>query len=183
MDDWMNKIPVQNAVRLISPRLTALITTLDEKGSVNAAPYSWVAPVSFSPPLVYVGVGGKHKHTYINAKAQGEFVVNIVSEDFAQQAVNCEERHGPGEDLLAKHGLHTAPSEKVKTPRVRESRSVLECRVREIIEVPYSDHILLIGEVVAAGSAGSLDDIRPLMHDSGNRFRPVGKEMTLDRRK
>ena len=162
--------------------MTALITTLDSKGIVNAAPYSWVAPVSFSPPLVYVGVGGKHKHTYINAKRTGEFVVNIVSEEFGQQAVDCEEQHKIGEDLLAKHGLHIAPSEKIKTPRVRESKAILECKARKIVEVPGSDHLLLVGEVVAAESAGGLDEIKPLLHNSGNSFRSIGREIVLERR-
>jgi flavin reductase (DIM6/NTAB) family NADH-FMN oxidoreductase RutF len=177
----MKSVPLPSAVRLISPRLTALINTLDSKGVVNSAPYSWVAPVSFSPPLVSVGVGGKRKHTYVNAKATGEFVVNIVSEDFGEQAVDCAEHHKPGENLLERHGLHTAPSAKVRTPRVRESRAVLECRLKEIVEIEDSDHVLLIGEVVAAESAGGLEKIKPLMHDTGESFRGVGKEIIIDR--
>ncbi len=177
------KVPLNSAVRLISPRVTALITTVDKQDRVNAAPYSWIYPISYNPPLVGVGVGGKHKHTYINAKETGEFAINIVSEDFAQQAVNCEEQHEPGEDLLKKHGLRTTPPEKIKTPRVRESRAVLECRLKDIIEVEGSDHVILVGEVVAAESAGGLEEIRPLMHDSGKKFRSVGKEIVLNRRR
>lgn len=177
------KVPLNSAVRLISPRVTALITTIDKQGRVNAAPYSWIYPISYKPPLVGIGVGGKHKHTYINAKEAGEFVINIVSEGFAQRAVNCEEQHKPGEDLLAKHNLRTSPSEKTKAPRVRESKAVLECRLRDIIEVKDSDHVILVGEVVAAESAGGLEEIRPLLHDSGKKFRSVGKEIVLSRRK
>lgn len=177
------KVPLNNAVRLISPRVTALITTVDRQGRVNAAPYSWIYPVSYAPPLVGVGVGGKHKHTYINAKETGEFVINIVSEDFGQQAVNCEEQHEPGEDLLKKHRLGTMPSEKIKPPRIRESKAVLECKLKEIIEIEGSDHVLLIGEVVSAESSGDLDEIKPLLHDSGKKFRLVGEEITLERRK
>jgi len=177
----MKKVPLSSAIRLITPRLTALITTLDNKGVVNAAPYSWVAPVSFSPPLVYVGIGGKYKHTYINAKATGEFVVNVVSEGFGHQAVDCAEHHEPGQDLLAKHGLNTAPSENVKTPRVMESKAILECKVKDIVEVKDSDHVMLIGEVVAAESAGNVEDIKPLMHDTGDSFRGLGKEILLNR--
>lgn len=177
------KVPLNSAVRLISPRVTALITTVDKQGRVNAAPYSWIYPISYVPPLVGVGVGGKHKHTYINAKETGEFAINIVSEDFGQQAVNCEEQHEPGEDLLKKHGLGTSPSEKIKPPRVRESKAVLECRLKEIIEVESSDHVILVGEVVSAESSGGLEEIRPLMHDSGERFRSVGKEIVLNRKR
>lgn len=34
---------------IISPRLTAVITTIDAKGRVNAAPYSFFTPVSYVP--------------------------------------------------------------------------------------------------------------------------------------
>lgn len=179
--DEMKNIPLNDAVRLISPRIIALITTIDSNGNVNGAPYSFVAPVSFNPPLVYVGIGGKYKHTYINAKATGEFVINIVSEDFGQQAVNCEARHKPGEDLLKKNGLGISPSQKVKPPRVKESGAVLECKVKDMIEIPGSDHILMIGEIVTAESAGGLDEIKPLLHEGGSRFRSVGKGITLKR--
>jgi len=177
----MKEVPLNQSVKLITPRVTALITTVDKGGNVNAAPYSWVAPVSFSPPLVYVGIGGKHKHTYINAKDTGEFVVNIVSEDFGQQAVNCEEQHSPGTNLMEKHGLGAEPSKKVGVPRVRESRSVMECKVKEMVEVDGSDHVLLIGEIVHAESEGGIDDVKPLMHDGGRKFRSVGKETELER--
>ena len=52
------KVPLNSAVRLISPRVTALITTVDKQGRVNAAPYSWIYPFSYNPPLVGIGVGG-----------------------------------------------------------------------------------------------------------------------------
>ena len=181
--DEMNSIPLSNAVRLITPRLTALITTLDNEGNVNAAPYSWIYPVSFTPPLIGIGVGGKHKHTHINAKETGELVVNVVSEEFGQQAVNCEEQHEHGVDLLKKHGLNTSPSVAVKVPRVKESRAVLECKVKDIIEISDSDHVILIGEVVAAESVDGIDEIKPLMHDAGGSFRSIGNEIMLERRK
>jgi flavin reductase (DIM6/NTAB) family NADH-FMN oxidoreductase RutF len=177
----MKKVPLTSAIRLITPRLTVLITTLDKGGTVNVAPYSWVAPVSFNPPLIYLGIGNKRKHTYINAKATGEFVVNVVSEDFGKQAVDCAESHELGEDLLAKHGLHSAPSKNIKTPRVKESKAVLECTVKDIIEIPDSDHVLVIGEVVKAESIDRIENIKPLMHDSGESFRGLGKEIIIER--
>jgi len=94
-----SEVPLSKAVRLISPRLTVLVNTVDEKGELNSSPYSWIFPLSFDPPFIGVGIGGKKKDTYINSKRTGEFVVCVVSEDFGQQAVNCEESHGPGDRL------------------------------------------------------------------------------------
>lgn len=186
LEEWeLIELPLSRAMRLISPRLTVLVNTVDKRGNLNSAPYSWVYPLSFNPPLIGIGIGGKHKHTYLNAKETGEFVVCVVSEDFAQQAVNCEERHEPGENLLEKNGLHAEESEKVSVPRVKESRAVLECKVKNFLEFG-GDHLILVGEVVhveaeAENGNPNLDRIKPLLHVSGEKFRAVGREILLKR--
>jgi flavin reductase (DIM6/NTAB) family NADH-FMN oxidoreductase RutF len=175
------EIPIANAIQLISPRLTALVNTIDETGELNSSPYSWVYPLSMNPPLVGIGIGGKHKLTYVNSKRTGEFVVCVVSEDFGQQAVNCEAAHKPGSKLWEREGLHTEKSTKVKVPRIRESNAILECRVERFIELP-GDHLILVGEVLYAEVKQiGLDNIRPLLHDVGERFRTVGKQIILNR--
>jgi flavin reductase (DIM6/NTAB) family NADH-FMN oxidoreductase RutF len=79
---------------------------LDETGNLNSSPYSWIFPLSFKPPLIGVNVGGKNKLSYANSKRTGEFVLSVVSEDFGQQAVNCEESNKPG-DKLGKNKVYT----------------------------------------------------------------------------
>lgn len=179
----MIEVQLSRSMWLISPRLTALINTLDEKGELNSSPYSWVYPLSATPPLIGVGIGGKHKLTYINSKKVGEFVVCVVSERFGQEAVNCEEAHKPGDKLWEKHGLHAEKSKIVSVPRIKESRAVLECRVRRFVELG-GDHIVLVGEVVhAERDKQGLDGIRPLLHDADEKFRAVGREILLQRRR
>jgi flavin reductase (DIM6/NTAB) family NADH-FMN oxidoreductase RutF len=181
--DIMIEIPLPKSVSLISPRLTVLINTVDEEGELNSSPYSWIFPLSFSPPLIGVSVGGKHKLSYINSKRTGEFVVCVVSVNFAQQAVNCEESHKPGDKLWEKHGLHIEKSGKVGVPRIKEAKAVLECRVNRFLEYD-GDHVVLVGEVVhAEAEEGGLDEIYPLLHDSGEKFRSIGEEIILKRRK
>jgi flavin reductase (DIM6/NTAB) family NADH-FMN oxidoreductase RutF len=179
----MIEISLSESVKLISPRLTVLVNTLDEKGGLNSSPYSWIYPLSFDPPLIGVGIGGKHKLSYVNSKRTGEFVVCVVSVDFGEQAVSCEETHEPGDKLWEKHGLHTQESEKVKVPRIRESRAVLECKVTQFLEYD-GDHVILVGKVVYAEALeGDLDEINPLLHDSGVEFRKVGNKIILKRKK
>ena len=176
----MIEVHLSKAVRIISPRVTALVNTLDEKGELNSSPYSWIFPLSFNPPLVGVGIGGKQKYTYINSKRTGEFVICIVSIDFGQRAVNCEHDHSPGDRLWTEQGLHIKESKKVNVPRIKESTAVLECKVNQFVELP-GDHEILVGEVVYAESAEKLDRIKPLLHDSGERFRTIGSEIILQR--
>jgi flavin reductase (DIM6/NTAB) family NADH-FMN oxidoreductase RutF len=178
----MIEIPPLKATRLISPRLTVLVNTIDEKGKLNSSPYSWVFPLSFNPPLIGVSIGGKNKHTYINAQREGEFVVCIVSPEFGQQAVNCEHAHVPGDSLWQKQGLHLQKSEKVGVPGIKESKAILECKVTKFLEYE-GDHVILVGEVIHSQAKGSLEEINPLLHDSGEKFRTIGEELTLNRKK
>ena len=179
----MIEIPLSKSVKLISPRLTVLINTVDEKGELNSSPYSWIFPLSYNPPLIGVGIGGKHKLSYINSKRTGEFVVCVVSVNFGQQAVNCEESHKPGDKLWKKHGLQLEKSVNVSVPRIKESRAVLECKANRFLEYD-GDHVILVGEVVhAEAEEGGLDEINPLLHDSGEKFRNIGKEIILKRKK
>ena len=178
----MVEIPLSKSVKVISPRLTVLVNTLDEKGELNSSPYSWIFPLSFNPPLIGAGIGGKHKLTYVNSKRTGEFVVCVVSEEFGQQAINCEASHRPGDKLLEKNGLHLMKSKTVNVPRIKEARAILECKVSRFLEYE-GDHLILVGEVVYAEGEEGLDKINPLLHDSGKKFRTIGKEVMLKRKK
>jgi len=175
-------IPLSKAASLISPRLTVLVNTIDEKGKLNSSPYSWIFPLNFNPPLIGVCIGGKIKQAYINAQRTGEFVVCIVSADFGQQAINCERKHIPGDKLWQKQGLHFRKSKKVAVPRIKESKAILECKTTKYLEYG-GDHLILVGEVVHAQAEASLEKINPLLHDSGEKFRRIGKEITLNRKK
>ena len=177
----MIEIPIAKATQLISPRLTVLVNTIDETGELNSSPYSWVYPLSTKPPLIGVGIGGKHKFTYVNSVRTKEFVVCVVSEVFGQQAVSCEAVHRPGSKLWDKQGLHAEKSLKVKVPRIRESNAILECKVKQFIELE-GDHLILVGEVLhAEAKQTGLDNIKPLLHDGGERFRTIGKQIILKR--
>ena len=178
----MIEIPLSKSVRLISPRLTVLVNTLDEEGELNSSPYSWIFPLSFDPPLIGVGIGNKQKLSYINSKKSGEFVVCVISVDFGQQAVNCEESHKAGDKLWEKQGLHQEKSERVNVPRIREAKAILECKVNQFIEL-RGDHVILVGEVLHAEAEEELEGINPLLHDSGEKFRSIGKEIVLERRR
>jgi flavin reductase (DIM6/NTAB) family NADH-FMN oxidoreductase RutF len=178
----MIEIPLLKSVKLISPRLTVLLNTIDKEGELNSSPYSWIYPLSFNPPLIGVGIGSKNKLSYINSKRTGEFVVCVVSVNFGQQAVNCEESHKPGDKLWERNGLHTEKSTNVSIPRIKEAKAVLECKVKRFLEY-NGDHVILVGEVVYAEAEDGLDEISPLLHDSGEKFRTIGKEIILKRKK
>ncbi len=182
------EVQLKHSARLLSPRVTALITSMDEKGRVNAAPYSFVYPISFEPAMLIAGIA-HGKLTLENIKKTKEFVVNIVSEDFAQKALECEKKYGDFKERIKKSGLTLKESAKVKVPKLNESKSVLECRLQEAVEVRECDHVIVVGKIVHAecehmqGNSPKLDELDYLMHAMGSEFREVGKKVLLERKK
>ena len=177
----MINIPLSKSTSIISPRLTVLVNTLDSKGELSASPYSWIFPLSFNPPLIGVGVG-KNKQSHKNAEKTGEFVICVVSPSFGQEAINCEKLHKPGDKLWEKNKLHIQKSKKVKVPSIKESQAILECKTEKILEYE-GDHVILVGEIVHAQAQETIDQVDPILHVSGEKFRRIGNQITLKRNK
>jgi flavin reductase (DIM6/NTAB) family NADH-FMN oxidoreductase RutF len=70
-----------------------------------------------------------------NVRANGEFVVNIVTEDLlrAMNATSIEAPPDLNEFEFA--GLGIEPSATVRPPRVKESPIHFECKVKQIIDI------------------------------------------------
>jgi len=173
-------------VKLLSPRVSTLIISMDSEKKINAAPYSFVYPFSFEPPLIGLGVG-KHKMTFKNIEETKEFTVNIISENFAQKAVNCEEKI-EFDKRLEKNELHTEKSEKISVPRLKEAKAVLECVLSEVIDLKEADHRIIVGKVVGVkvlekDGVMDLDSMNYLMHETGGVFRKIGEKVLLEREK
>src|SRR6188768_2184483 len=72
-------------VGCVAPRPVAWITTLDDQGRVNAAPFSSYNYVATSPPMLAVNIAarpvtGEIKDTARNILRSREFVVNVATE-------------------------------------------------------------------------------------------------------
>src|SRR5699024_10129981 len=85
--DPQNQTERENYKLLIGsviPRPIAFVTSMDEKGVVNGAPFSYFNVVSSNPPMLSVSVQrkkGEPKDTAKNIIAQKEFVIHLVDED------------------------------------------------------------------------------------------------------
>jgi flavin reductase (DIM6/NTAB) family NADH-FMN oxidoreductase RutF len=140
-------------IGLVAPRPIALVTSMNEGGGLNAAPFSAYNYVCTDPPIVALGVtdrpGGDYvpKDTARNIRRTGEFVVNVVTEDIAKQMNICATDFPAEMDELEMAGLSTAASKIVKVPRILESHAALECREHCTIEIGRSRVIL--GRVVS----------------------------------
>ena len=162
--------------KLMSPRLTALVTTMDSKGRADVSPFSWISPISFNPPLLMIAVG-PNKHSYWNLTQKKEFVVNIPTEKMLDKIWTAGEKWDAEISKIERAGLQTGKSEKVGPPRLTECAANIECYLEETKKA--GDHIIIIGRIVSINvNEDYLDDegrlkvdlIRNPLHVADNLF-------------
>ena len=149
----------------IVPRPIAFVSTISPNGIRNLAPFSFFTGISANPPVICFcpmirGSDGSRKDTLRNIEAVKEFVVNIVSEEFAEQMSACSAEFPPDVDEFEVSGLTPVASDLVKPPRVKESHINMECRLVQIVDVsarPLGGS-LVIGEVLRFHVDNSLFD-------------------------
>jgi flavin reductase (DIM6/NTAB) family NADH-FMN oxidoreductase RutF len=140
-------------IGLIAPRPIALVTSMDEKGQLNAAPFSAFNYLGTDPPIVAIGVANRvdqafmPKDTARNIRRTGEFVVNIVTEEIAEKMNICAVDFPEGTNELEIAGFTTVPSQLVCPPRIEQSHAALECREHTTLEIGRSR--IILGRVVA----------------------------------
>jgi flavin reductase (DIM6/NTAB) family NADH-FMN oxidoreductase RutF len=122
-----------------------LVTTLNEDGTSNLAPKSWVSMMAFRPSLLALGCNRSH-WTSRNALRTGEFVVNVPGADLAAAVWRAAELPHPRrvEDV----GLTPRPAGSVAPPLVEECKAHLECRV--VRHLAFGDELVIFGEILAA---------------------------------
>lgn len=150
----------------IVPRPIAWVTTVDaETEVVNAAPFSWFQAVCADPPMVMLAIqrraDGSPKDTVRNIRATKEFVVNVSPKALAREMVQTSGEYGPEVSELAEVGLATAPSRKVRPPRIAASPVHMECRLHQEVALGGNGGTsLLIGEVVHFAADDAVLDAR-----------------------
>lgn len=201
MDFDLEQLPHSYAyklmVGLIAPRPIALITSMDEDGRLNAAPFSAYNYLCTDPPIIGVGVANRSGEAFVpkdtarNIRRTGEFVVNVVTEDIAEQMSLCSTDFPAGMNELEIAGFTTAPSKLIKVPRIAEAHAALECREFTTLEIGRSR--IILGRVVAvyvedrfvdaAGPYVKAEELHAIgrMNGLGNYVRTRDAFMTIPR--
>lgn len=142
---------------LVAPRPIAWVSTLDEQGRTNLAPFSYFQAVCSAPPTIVLGISqrgdGSHKDTLANVLATGELTINHVSHALAEpmNASSADLPHAISEWQAI--GIASAPARIVAPPRVAAALAGLECRLTHAIPLGGSrsgkpSSTLVIAEVV-----------------------------------
>ena len=137
---------------LVVPRPIAFVTTINGENTVNAAPYSFFNMMGSEPPILAINIARDDerefglKDTGRNILNNGEFVVNIVSENILTQ-MNIAATDFPADvSEIPNANLHLADSLKIKPPRIAEAAANFECR--HIVTNEIGRNRVTIGEIV-----------------------------------
>lgn len=140
----------------IVPRPIAFISSLNEDGTANVAPFSAFVSLSAEDCLVGVSIhlrGGLEKASLKNIRRTREFVINTVSVDLAEAVQMCGE-HRPVENKMEAAALTLIPSEVIATPRVAETRIQFECRLHSIHR--FGGGNLVAGKIIKMHAANGI---------------------------
>jgi len=166
--------------RLLHPYNATLVSCQGKSGSPNALAIAWIMPVSMNPPML-VFATKKERHSYTLLEQTKEFVVNIAGWDLAGPVLYCGRKSGKDVDKFKATGLTTGKAKKVSVPIVNECVAHIECKVSETI--PKGDHVLVIGDVVAAyvrrdvfSGLYDLKRFKPLLHLGNDVFATTSEE-------
>ncbi|GAB4571770.1 MAG: flavin reductase family protein [Anaerolineae bacterium] len=196
-----DEMPSREAYRLmlscIVPRPIAWVSTISREGIPNLAPYSFFNGVSGTPPIIMLGIarkserfGGGEKDTLLNLQQTGEFVVNVVDESLGDAMNQTAGEWPPEVDEFTLAGLHAAPSEHIRPPRVAESPVAMEARLHQIVPISGSTTTLVLGRIVAyhvradlLRSDGTVDAarLRPLARLGGAEYARLGEVFSMAR--
>lgn len=149
----------------ILPRPIAVVSTLNEDGTNNVAPFSFFTAISAKPMMVAFSPmnrssDGSRKDTPRNILREKEFVINITSFDIAEKINLCSTELPYGEDEFSFAGLTPIASEKIKAMRIKESKVHFECLYRD--HLSYGEGagggMIITGEVVKVHIASEIFD-------------------------
>lgn len=124
----------------VGPRPIAFASTIDSKGNINLAPFSFFNVFSANPPIMIFsparsGRTNESKDTYNNVKEVPEVVINVVTHDMVHQMSLASSPYDSDVSEFEKAGFTSLVSDMITPPRVKESPVQFECKVNEVIEL------------------------------------------------
>lgn len=139
--------------RLLHPKVTFLLTTMDKKGKENVMALAWVTPLSEKPFLIGIGVG-KESLSAKNIEETQEFILNIPSIKLVKAIWLCGTKSGRRFDKFRLAKLTKGKAKFLKPPYIKECIGHLECRAKK--KVNAGECFFFIGEVVYAEAKKNL---------------------------
>jgi flavin reductase (DIM6/NTAB) family NADH-FMN oxidoreductase RutF len=180
----------EQSYRLITgavvPRPIAWVSTLNENGTTNLAPFSAFNFVCSFPLMLGFNVGrrlGLQKDTARNIRRHGEYVVHIADETMVEMLHLSSFEHEPEVSEAELLGLETAAAESIRGNRLTAAPIAMECRLSQILNFGTTGADFIVGEVQLIHlrdglyKDGKIDstDLRPLCRIAGPNYAGLGE--------
>jgi len=141
---------------LIFPRPIGWISSIDKKGIVNLAPYSYFNAIADDPPqIMFVAAASdkpsQKKDTLANIITIKEFVVNFATTATRKQMNLSSKDIHKDDDEFVLTKLKKRKSRLVKVPSVADSPVNLECKLLKSIKLKSNSRkvsTMVMGEVI-----------------------------------
>jgi flavin reductase (DIM6/NTAB) family NADH-FMN oxidoreductase RutF len=166
-------------------RPTVVISTISKNGIPNVAPFSFTSPISIKPPLFGFSCNPEHD-TWRNIEENGEFVANLVGEDFGPLMHILEQDFPYEVSEIEKAHLTEMKSIKIRSPRIKEAFGWLECKMERHFQI--ADHIWIVGKVLVSEIKDDYMEVvinveraKPLNHIYGEYFVTEMKKRKFNR--
>ena len=141
---------------LIFPRPIGWISSIDKKGIVNLAPYSYFNAIADDPPQIMFVAGAsdrssQKKDTLTNIMTTKEFVVNFATTATRKQMNLSSKDIHKDDDEFVLTKLKKRKSRLVTVPSVDDSPVNLECKLLKSIKLKSTSRnfsTMVMGEVI-----------------------------------
>ena len=180
----------------IIPRPIGWISTVDANGINNLAPFSYFNAVGEDPPHVMFSTtrgNNTNKDTLNNVLANGQFVVNMVTEELAEKMNTTAQTVPSDVDEFLLADVTTITSMLIKPMRVKESLVTFECEmvhhyflenhknggacivIGRIVMMHFDDSILLDNYKI------NLETYKPIARLAGSNYAKLGELFSIKR--
>lgn len=180
----------------VIPRPIGWISTVDQNGVNNLAPFSYFNAVGEDPPhVMFSTVRGNdtNKDTLNNVLSNGQFVVNMVTEELAEKMNLTSQSVASDVDEFELANLTPIASVKVKPMQVKESPITFECElvhhyflenhknggaciiIGRIVMMHFADDVLLDNFKI------NLETYKPIARLAGSNYAKLGELFSIKR--
>jgi flavin reductase (DIM6/NTAB) family NADH-FMN oxidoreductase RutF len=180
----------------VIPRPIGWISTVDANGINNLAPFSYFNAVGEDPPHVMFSTtrgNNTNKDTLNNVLENGQFVVNMVTEELAEKMNTTAQTLPSDVDEFQLAGLTPIPSKLIKPMRVKESLVTFECEmvhhyflenhknggscivIGRIVMMHFDDSVLLDNYKI------NLENYKPIARLAGSNYAKLGELFQIKR--
>lgn len=176
----------------VVPRPIAWISSKDNSGVYNIAPFSYFNLVSTDIPLISISIrkdNGITKDTALNIFDTKEFVVHVVSIDYLEYANLSSFEYKREVSEIEVLNLNRVSSNLISCDGVKEAKIRLECKYYSHLSLPTSD--LIVGEVIGMHIKSDIENdkkinlslLNPVSRLGGPNYGLVGKVIPLEKPK